>query len=323
MEPLANIERVDIREVWSDEARDFTPWLAEHITGLGAALGLDLESRGAEAPVGSFAVDVLAHDVGSDRPVVIENQLEATDHVHLGQLLTYAAGYEARVVIWIARYFRDEHRAALDMLNRLTGEDAEFFGVEVEIWRIAQSPPAPNFKVVAAPNEWSPRRAGGGPAGQTRRSEKDRRRNAFLQRLVDTLRKREFTNRRRTSSIAYTGFPSGVAGFHYFVYMRGNGQAKVGLDINLGDGAQNLAAFEQLGESGETIQAQLGELWWNPMENRQACQISDSHPTYSIDASQEDELHDWIVDRLLAFKTVFEPLLDGSPNAQYEPDDGE
>ena len=108
---------------------NFTPWLAEHISELGEALGLDLESTSQEAPVGSYRLDILASD--GDRLVVIENQLGETDHTHLGQLLTYTAGYDASVVIWIAGKFRDEHREALDLLNRRTGKDSEFFGVVV------------------------------------------------------------------------------------------------------------------------------------------------------------------------------------------------
>ena len=151
---LATIQRVDLRGVWSSEAADFTPWLAENIGKLGEALGMELEVEAQEAPVGGFALDILARDPENNRQVVIENQLGATDHTHLGQLLTYAAGFDANVIVWIARNFRDEHRGALDLLNRRTGEDTEFFGIEVELWRIDDSRPAPNFKLVATPNEW-------------------------------------------------------------------------------------------------------------------------------------------------------------------------
>lgn len=149
---LGRLEQVDLREAWPNEAINFTPWLAENIDHLGDALGLDLEVREQEAAVGPFSLDLLVHDVNGDRPVVIENQLDATDHDHLGKLLTYAAGYDAHVVIWIGKTFREEHRAALDWLNSRTGESTSFFGVVVEVWRISSSTAAPHFSVVASPN---------------------------------------------------------------------------------------------------------------------------------------------------------------------------
>ena len=151
---LAKIERVDLREAWPNEARDFTPWLAENIAELGEALGMDLELQEREAAVGGYSLDVLATDLNQNRPVIIENQLETTNHTHLGQLLTYAAGYDANVIVWLTREFRDEHRQALDWLNQRTGEDTQFFGVVVELLRIGNSPYAPYFKLVATPNKW-------------------------------------------------------------------------------------------------------------------------------------------------------------------------
>ena len=165
---LGVIERVeDLREIWPHEEHNFSRWLAENLDKLREALGLDLEFREREAPVGPFSLDMLAHDLGSDRPVVIENQLEATNHIHLGQLLTYAAGYDPYAVVWLTREFQDEHRQALDWLNQRTGEDTAFFGVVVEAWRIDDSRPAPHFKVVAMPNGWQKRMAG---AGRSRRA---------------------------------------------------------------------------------------------------------------------------------------------------------
>lgn len=151
---LAKIERVDLHVAWPHEAYDFTPWLAENIAELGDALGMDLELQQTEAAVGGYSLDVLATDLNQNRPVIIENQLEATNHDHLGKLLTYAAGYDANVIVWLPREFRDEHRQALDWLNQRTGENTQFFGVVVELWRIAGSPPAPHFNLVATPNDW-------------------------------------------------------------------------------------------------------------------------------------------------------------------------
>ena len=151
---LGRIEKAGLREAWPHEAADLTPWLGDHVSELGAALGLELELQSSEAPVGTLSLDLLARDTGTNRTVIIENQLEPTDHDHLGKLLTYAGGYDANVIVWVARNFRDEHRQALDWLNQHTDDDTEFFGVVVEVWKIDGSRPAPHFNMVAAPNEW-------------------------------------------------------------------------------------------------------------------------------------------------------------------------
>ena len=123
---LGTIQQVDLREMWPHEAIDFTPWLADNVSSLGEALGMELEVRGQEERVGNYFLDMLADDLGSNRTVIIENQLEPTDHDHLGKLLTYASGYDAGVVVWLAREFREEHRQALDWLNQRKGEDTHF-----------------------------------------------------------------------------------------------------------------------------------------------------------------------------------------------------
>lgn len=154
---LGRIESVPVREVWKHEAQDFTKWLAreENLSMLGEACGLDLELVDTESAVGSFAVDIFAQESGTGRKVVIENQLEDTNHDHLGKIITYAAGKNADAVIWIVARARDEHRQAIEWLNSHTDDDCSFFLVEIEAWRIGDSPVAPRFNVVESPNEWA------------------------------------------------------------------------------------------------------------------------------------------------------------------------
>ena len=147
---------VDLRKYWEKEAGDFTPWLAkqENLDLLSDTIGIDLELVGIEQSVGGFKVDILTKETDSDKYVVIENQLEKTDHTHLGQLLTYASGYSAKAVIWVAKEICEEHRKALDWLNETTSDDVAFFGVEMELWKIGDSQPAPKFNLVSQPNDW-------------------------------------------------------------------------------------------------------------------------------------------------------------------------
>ena len=151
---LSRIRKVRPRTVWSDEARDFTPWMAENIAELNTMLGMSLKVEDTEVPVENGRIDILATDTGSGRPVVIENQLENSDGDHLSRMLYYAASKDADTVIWIARGFEEEHWRTLKWLNQRTGVQTRFFGIAAEVWRIDGSPPAPHFRVVVAPDDW-------------------------------------------------------------------------------------------------------------------------------------------------------------------------
>src|SRR3954454_8795457 len=148
---LGRLQRVSVRDYWLDEAREFTPWLAqeENIALLGETIDLELEVEAQERNVGPFRADILCRDTITGHFVLIENQLERTDHIHLGQLLTYAAGLEAVTIVWVARQFTEEHRAALDWLNGITNTTINFFGLEIELWRIGNSDLAPKFNAVS------------------------------------------------------------------------------------------------------------------------------------------------------------------------------
>ena len=157
MADLGKLKEVKLREVWKNEAEDFTPWLAqeENLKLLGETVGMYLELEAQEKEVGPFRADILCRDAYKDSWVLIENQLERTDHTHLGQLMTYAAGLDTVAIIWVAERFTEEHRAALDWLNDITEDRFSFFGLEVELWRIGKSKTAPKFNVVSKPNDWT------------------------------------------------------------------------------------------------------------------------------------------------------------------------
>ena len=155
--PLDHLKRLSPRDAWINEATDFTPWLAreDNFAVLADTLHfMDAEVEGTEHAVGSFSADIIARD--RDSYILVENQLEQTDHTHLGQILTYLAGLDGAVkVVWVATKVREEHRAAVDWLNGHTPDDFSFFAVELELFQIGTSPAAPHFHVVAKPNEWS------------------------------------------------------------------------------------------------------------------------------------------------------------------------
>ena len=154
---LDKLKKVDLRDVWPHEALDFTKWLSEepNLAILSSAVGIELELIETESSAGSFNVDIYAQEAGTGRKVIIENQLEDTNHDHLGKVITYAAGKGAEVVVWVVARARDEHRQAIEWLNAHTDDEAAFFLVEIEVWSIGDSLPAPRFNVVEQPNEWA------------------------------------------------------------------------------------------------------------------------------------------------------------------------
>jgi len=156
MNKLGKLEEVPLRDYWKSEPKDFTKWLAEkeNLDLLGKAIGISLETDQTEAAVGDFSVDILAKDEEGNY-VIIENQLEATNHKHLGQIIAYASGKEAKTIVWIARKFHDEFKKAIEWLNEHTDDDINFFAIEIELWKIGNSDPAPKFSVVEQPNEWA------------------------------------------------------------------------------------------------------------------------------------------------------------------------
>ncbi len=315
---LAKIEQVtDLRATWPNEAQHFTPWLANNLDQLGDALGMDLELQQIEASVGGFSLDILATDLNSNRPVIIENQLEATNHVHLGQLLTYAAGFDAGSIVWVTREFRDEHRQTLDWLNQRTGEDTQFFGVAIELWRIGDSHPAPHFNLVATPNGWSKGTKGTiivDPPGVTRiPSDRSERYRNFFQPLIDTLReKHRFTNVRKAQPQNWYSFSAGYGQrVTYGANFTGQRQARIEVYIDDGDSERNIQLLERLEEHRGEIESGVGEtLDWQRLESRRACRIALDRPgSIEDDAKTLAEIQNWMIDQLLKFKQVFEPRL--------------
>jgi hypothetical protein len=151
---FGRLQELPLREAWKHEALEFTPWLAENIDHLSEAIGMPLELTGTEVAVESFSADILARNPMDDTAVLIENQLETTDHTHLGQIMTYLAGLEANAVVWIAPTFREPHLSAIRWLNEHTADGFSFFAVKARVVRIGDSPYAPIFEVVEKPNDW-------------------------------------------------------------------------------------------------------------------------------------------------------------------------
>lgn len=307
--PLGRLARIELREIWASEAADFTPWLArpENLSVLGETLGIDLELEAQEKAVGPFRADILCKDIGTDQWVLIENQLERTDHNHLGQLLTYASGLEAVTIVWIAARFNEEHRATLDWLNRITDQSFRFFGLEVELWRIGDSPAAPKFNIVSKPNDWS------NSVAQAARSIDDSElsevriaQRAYWTALNDVLSAAggPVSGNRKPQAKSWMAFPIRRSGFNLSAVMiRVKNQIRAELYIA---GDQAKAFFGLLTRQKDAIEQDLGhKLEWEE-SSRSYCRISSSLG----DVDPEDEAdwprqHEWLAGRLNDMHRVF------------------
>lgn len=299
------LNKVGLREIWPHEASDFTPWLAENIDELGKALGMDLELIEQEASVGDFSLDILAKDLGTSRSVIVENQLTQTDHDHLGKLITYAAGFDASIVIWVSDSIREEHRQAMDWLNQRTDSETSFFGVVVEVIKIDDSKPAFNFKLVASPNEWQKNKK-----RQTQRtsvSTKGEKYQNYFQNLIDDLRDiHRFTSAKAGQPQNWYSFSSGVSGMTYGANFSQGGKARAELYIDLGDHEKNKYVFDQLFNMKGEIEDSLGqEISWERLDNKRASRLA-LYIDGSIEESDSEleKVKNWHIEQLLKLKAA-------------------
>lgn len=304
---LGKVEKLPIREQWKNEEYDFTPWLAkdENIQLLGDEINLDLEVEGIEQAIGSYKADIVATD-GNNRKVIIENQLEKTDHKHLGQIITYASGVEAQIIIWVCRQVTDEHRQAIDWLNEVTRADIAFFACEIELWRIGNSQPAPKFNIVASPNDWTKvlkSTASSKDLSDTKKAHLDfwNGFKAYMEEAETTLKLRQPRPQH--------WYTMAVGRSKFQISLTTNTQSKeVGCEIYI-RGKKAKDAFAQLMQKKDSIESNLGQLEWHELPDGQDCRIKLVRSGDSKDQVQWQELHNWLKEKAEMFYEVFSPLI--------------
>jgi len=309
MAHLGRLKALDPRSVWPHDAHDFTPWLLDNADALADVLGLDIELSAAEHPVGGFALDLVGRDMTNNCVLIVENQLSATDHSHLGQLLTYVAGTDARTVVWLAPAFREEHRQALDYLNELGGEDARFFGVEIGVVRIGNSEPAPLFKLRAQPNDWHAQVAAAAKT-TSKQAGKAPLYEAFWTRFLERVRTEhpDWTNARKPQTANWLAMPCPFKGGPYYaVSFPQGGKLRNELYIDFGDAHANAALFDRLAAIKEEIEGSYGAaLVWEDLPGKRACRIADYSDGDVSNGDKFDQYIAWFFDTGTRLRTALD-----------------
>lgn len=310
MRPVSRLTSVPLREVWSHEARDFTTWLANNLDLLGEVLSLPMSLIQREVRAGMFSADILA-DTGSERLVVIENQLESTDHDHLGKLITYLSNLDAKVAIWITSSPRPEHERAVHWLNEVLPGDMAFYLVKVEAFSIDGSPAAPLFTVVAGPSKAAQE------AGEAKKDLAERHllRQEFWTQLLARAKARTSLHARISPSTENWITASAGRGGLSYNYLILYEAARVEFYIDSADATLNKRYFDALYAHKAEIEQTFGApLDWQRLDNRKASRIS-----YVIsgggllDQARWPEIQDKMIAAMLRLEQAFKPQIDSLP----------
>ncbi|OGJ68181.1 hypothetical protein A3J34_00480, partial [Candidatus Peribacteria bacterium RIFCSPLOWO2_02_FULL_51_10] len=298
---LAKLQKIDLRDVWGIEP-DFTNWLAqkENLDLLGEEIGVDIKPIKTEANVGQFKVDILAEEESSGRKIIIENQLEDTNHDHLGKIITYASGYDAEIIIWVVRDVREEHQRAVEWLNEHTDEKTGYFLIKVELWQIEGSNPAPKFDVLVSPNEWA-KAIKASPAGGELSDTK-------LQQLDFWTKFKGFVRAKDTRIRLQTPRPQ-----HWYDVSMGSSEAHVALTINTRENllgceiyiSRNKELFKFLQERKEEIEKEIGEqAEWVDAAVASRIKIKKEIPDL-FSQSEAENYYVWLYEKTVQFQKVF------------------
>lgn len=300
---LSKLKKVDLREAWKHEATDFTNWLAqdENLQILSDEIAIDISLVQAEASAGRFTVDILAEEENTGRRIVIENQLEITNHDHLGKIITYASGFDAEIIIWIVKDVRDEHKQAVDWLNEHTDDKINIFAIRMELWQIGDSPYAPKFQIISKPNDWAK-----AIKKSTTRSELSDRK---LMQLEFWNQFREFAVSKQSSLRLRKSYPQ-----HWYDISIGNSKSHLSLIVDT-DKEQircefyipdSKPLFQALSQNKDTIGSKLEyELEWMKLEGKKASRI---RTILNIDAGNGDNWKKcflWLMNTAQDFQSVF------------------
>ena len=297
---IGRIKHVRLRDVWPHEALDFTTWLQNNIDVLAESIGTQLSGAEREQSTGTFSVDLIAEDEAG-RAVVIENQLERSNHDHLGKLLTYLVGIKARTAIWIVADPRPEHVGVITWLNE--SSDADFYLMKLEAIRIGESQPAPLLTKIVGPSEEIR------DAGRTKKelADRERVRLRFFERLLQRAKTRSQLHANISPGTHnYVGAGAGIGGVTYKYVIRQH-DALIELYIDTRDGDENKRIFDFLFHAKEQIESEFGSsLVWDTKEGRRACRIQ---KTFVTGGYRDEDVWAAIYEELIEGMTLLETAI--------------
>lgn len=301
---IGKFKEVDIRSLWKHEQYDFSEWLSqkENIEQLEDILGLTLIGISKEAYVGSYRCDIFAKDETTGTKVIIENQLESSNHDHLGKIITYASGLDAKVIVWIVKQAKEEHRSAIEWLNNNTINDLNFFLIELHAYKIDDSNPAPMFKVIEKPNNFI--KSTKTTTNQENLNKSQSERLEFWNQFNEVIENRgkPFNIRKATTDHWYD-VALGTSEAHISINLV-NKDSNVVLDVYIND---NKELFDKLYEKKVVIEDELGfNLVWDRLDNGKACRIKYSIKGLNFDDhSNYNQLMNTIIDKVIIMRKVF------------------
>ena len=305
---IGKLKEVDIRELWKHEQYDFSEWLSkkENIENLNEILGLTLVDISKETYVGTYRCDLFAKDETTGIKVIIENQLEISNHDHLGKIITYASGLDAKVVVWIVKEAREEHRSAIEWLNNNTNSNVNFFLIEIHAYKIGNSDPAPMFQVVEQPNDFIKNNKSTNRDESMNKSQSQRIEfwNQFNNVVID--RGKPFNIRKATTDHWYN-IAIGTSDAHIDITLV-NKDSLIGVELYITD---NKELFDKLYSRKDEIEEELGlQLDWRRLDNSKASRI-----VYHIkglnfdDHSNYDELMNKTIDLAVLMRNTFKKYI--------------
>ena len=305
---IGKLKEVDIRNLWKHEQYDFSEWLSqsENIKLLDDILGLTLTDITKEAYVGSYRCDIFAKDESSGIKVIIENQLEASNHDHLGKIITYASGLDAEVIVWIVKQAKEEHRSAIEWLNNNTNNELNFFLIELHAYKIDDSNPAPMFEVIEKPNGFIKNTKAINNQDNLNKSQSERL--EFWNKFNEVVEQngKPFNIRKATTDHWYDG-ALGTSEAHISINLV-NKSSYVVIDVYIND---NKELFDKLMDKKDIIESELGfKLVWDRLDNGKASRIKYRIKGLNFDDhSNYEELMKEIIDKVIIMRAVFKKYM--------------